>query len=292
MTTLLRLATRRSPLALWQARHAAKVLRQRHPGLRIVLVPVLSGGDIDTFTPLHALGSVGVFCKEVHALVLSGQADVGVHSLKDLPTSPPDGMTLTALLPRVDPRDTLIGTRSLESLPHGALIGTSSTRRRAQLASLRPDLRFTDLRGNVQTRLAKIARGDAAATCMAVAGLRRLGLSTPHASATLNPWTTCTPAPGQGAVALDCRSADSRTRRLLACVSHHETATAIGIERTVLAGLAGGCSLPLGCLVQRINGSWHGVARLGMPNGELRSLRVTGPAYALAQRILDVLAKP
>lgn len=282
---ILRLATRASPLALWQARHAAALLRRAHPGLAIALVPVTSAGDRDLVTPLYAMGAVGVFCKEVHALVLAGQADAGVHSCKDLPTAAPQGLVLAAVLRRADPRDALIGAGDIAALPAGALVGTSSTRRRAQLAALRPDLRFCDLRGNVHTRLAKIARGEAAATCMALAGLRRLGLSAPHAGSVLDPWTQCTPAPGQGAVALDCRIDDARTRRLLAMIAHRETAIAVGIERAVLAGLGGGCAMPLGCLCRRERGTWRLAARLGTPQG-LREVRLDGPADTLAASAL------
>ncbi len=284
----IRLATRASPLAMWQARHTAGLLRRAHPGLRVELVPVTSQGDRDLITPLYAMGTVGVFCKEVHALVLAGRADAGVHSCKDLPTSPPQGLGIAAMLRRADPRDTLIGAASLDALPHAAVIGSSSTRRRAQLLAVRPDLRFVDLRGNVQTRLAKVARGEADATCMAIAGLRRVGLSTAHAASVLDPWTVCTPAPGQGAVAIDCRSGDARTRHLLTAINHRETAVAVAIERHVLAGLDGGCSLPLGCLVRRIHGSWRLVARLGAADG-LRSVRLNGPADILAGRALVTL---
>ena len=285
---MIRLATRASPLAMWQARHAAALLRRAHPTLRVELVPVTSQGDKDLTTPLYAMGTVGVFCKEVHALILAGRADAGVHSCKDLPTSPPQGVVLAAVLPRADPRDVLVGARNLDALAVGAVIGSSSTRRRAQLSVLRPDLRFADLRGNVATRLAKIARGEAAATCMAIAGLRRLGLSLPHAAAVLDPWTTCTPAPGQGAVAIDCRSGDLRTRQLLSAISHRDSATAIAIERSVLAGLDGGCSLPLGCLAQRVSGTWRLVARLGLDGG-VRTVRIDGPAATLAERTLAQL---
>ncbi len=285
---MIRLATRASPLAMWQARHTAQLLRHAHPGLQVELVPVTSHGDIDLVTPLYAMGTIGVFCKEVHALVLAGRADAGVHSCKDLPTSPPEGLGLAAVLKRADPRDVLVGARSLDALPNRALIGSSSTRRRAQLTALRPDLQFADLRGNVQTRLAKIARGEAAATCMAIAGLRRLGLSLAHAAAVLDPWTTCTPAPSQGAVAIDCRLGDHRTRHVLAAINHRETAAAVAIERGVLAGLAGGCSLPLGCLAERRHGSWRLVARLGLADG-LRIVHLDGPAELLTGRALSAL---
>jgi hydroxymethylbilane synthase len=288
MNHTLRLATRASPLALWQARHAAALLRRTHPGLRVELVPTTSHGDIDLQTPLYAMGGVGVFCKEVQALVLSGRADAGVHSCKDLPTTLPDGLGMAAILKRADPRDTLVGSRGLDGLPRGARIGSSSTRRRAQLSALRPDLQFVDLRGNVHTRLGKIAAGQADATCMAIAGLRRLGLSTPHAAAVLDPWSVCTPAPGQGAVAIDCRTDDTRTRRLLALLNHDTTAIAVGIERAILAGLAGGCSLPLGCLADRHHGTWRLLARLGTPQG-LREVRLSGPADTLVPKALAAL---
>jgi len=275
---------------MWQARDAAARLRRAHPGLRVTLVPVTSQGDKDLLTPLYAMGTVGVFCKEVHALLLSGRADIGVHSCKDLPTAPPAGLILAALLPRADPRDVLVGARSVADLPAGAAIGSSSTRRRAQLLALRPDLRFADLRGNVATRLAKIARGEAAATCMAIAGLRRLGLSTPHAAAVLDPWTEMTPAPGQGAVALDCRADDARSRRLLAAVADRDTAIAVGLERAVLAGLGGGCSLPLGCLAQRAAAGWRLIARLGTPQG-LCTVQLSGAAATLAGRVLAALPR-
>jgi len=287
MTTL-RLATRASPLALWQARHAASLLRQVHRGLLVQLIPVTSHGDIDLATPLYAMGAVGVFCKEVHALVLSGRADAGVHSCKDLPTSSPQGMMVASILRRADPRDVLIGAASITALKAGALIGSSSTRRRAQLEALRPDLRFADLRGNVATRLGKIRRGEADATCMAIAGLRRLGLSTVHAAAVLDPWTTCTPAPGQGAVAIDCRIADRRTAHLLAALCDRDTSIAVGLERAVLAGLGGGCSAPLGCHAARVDGTWRLIARLRTAKG-LREARVAGPADRLVAQTLAAL---
>lgn len=289
MSRLFRLATRTSPLALWQARDAARRLRQAHPGLEVRLVGVVAGADLDLVTPLYAMGVVGVFCKEVQALVLAGRADAGVHSCKDLPTSEPAGLLIAAILPRADARDLLVGARSLAALPVGALVGTSSTRRRAQLSALRPDLRFLDLRGNVQTRLAKIARGEAQATCMAVAGLRRLGLSGAHASSTFDPWSELTPAPAQGAVAIDCRADDSRSRHLLAALHDRTTATAVGIERRLLAGLEGGCSLPLGAYAARTGDGWRLTARLGRADGTLACWNGRGPAAQLADQALAAL---
>lgn len=273
--TVIRLATRGSNLALWQARHVARALRRHHRGLTVKLLIVNSSGDTDHATPLYKMGNnVGVFCKEVQQAVLEGRADAGVHSMKDLPTSSPDGLHVVAVLERADARDVLVGAASLAALPQGALIGTSSLRRQAQLLHARPDLRFTSIRGNVETRLRKIREqdGGVVATIMAYAGLKRLGLLRRADAAPLDPWSECTPAPAQGAVAVDCRSTDRRTRILLAPLHHRETATAVSIERTVLAGLAGGCSLPLGCHARRRDGRWHLRARLGADGGRLVEL--------------------
>jgi hydroxymethylbilane synthase len=285
----LRLATRNSPLALWQARWVAQRLRRAHPGLAVELVPMTAGGDRDLATPLYALGVVGVFVKEVQAAVLAGAADAGVHSCKDLPTGEPDGLVLAAILPRADPRDCLVGAGSLAGLPPQATIGTSSLRRQAQLAAVRPDLRFVPLRGNVHTRLRRIAEGAAQATVMAAAGLRRLGLAGAVRAVPLDPIAVCTPAPAQGAIAVDCRRDDRRTRWLLAALDHRPTACAIGLERAVLAGLAGGCSLPLGCLAWRDRaGAWRLHARLGHAGGIIETT-VGGSLGDLAERALRAL---
>jgi hydroxymethylbilane synthase len=279
-----------SPLALWQAGEVARILRRHHPRLRLELVPMSSSADGDHATPLYRLGSIGVFCKEVQQAVLEGRADAGVHSCKDLPTSEPEGLILAAVLRRADARDALIGAPAVAALPAGALIGTSSLRRQAQLAHLRPDLRFTSIRGNVATRLRKVADGEVAATVMAMAGLSRLGLLRQSQAAALDPWNACTPAPAQGAVAVDCRTRDARTRFLLACLDHRESAQAVGIERRVLAGLAGGCSLPLGCLAQRQGVSWMAAARLGRGDGLIEAVAY-GSAPAVAEQLLAALTR-
>jgi len=286
--TVIRLATRGSNLALWQARHVAGLLRRQHRGVSVRLVIVNSSGDTDHATPLYRMGNnVGVFCKEVQQAVLEGRADAGVHSMKDLPTSEPDGLIVAAVLKRADPRDVLVGAASLAALPQGALIGTSSLRRQAQLLHARPDLRFTSIRGNVETRLRKVREqdGGVVATVMAYAGLKRLGLLRRADAAPLDPWNACTPAPAQGAVAVDCRSADHRMQVLLSGLHHHDTATAVGIERTVLAGLAGGCSLPLGCFARRQAGHWQVRVRLGRDAG-LVELSEHGAAGALSDLVL------
>ena len=288
-----RLATRTSPLALWQAHHVARLLRRAHRGLRVTLVPVVARGGVDRATPLYGMGTQGIFVKEVQERVLAGEADAGVHSCKDLPTAAADGLAIAAVLTRADPRDALIGAASVAALPLNALIGTSSLRRQAQLAALRPDLRFANIRGNVDTRLRKVReRVDGLdATVMAMAGLGRLGLTRAAQAVPLDPIHECTPAPAQGAVAVDCRAGDRRARTLLAAIAHPETATAITIERAVLAGLRGGCSLPLGCHAWRRDGRWHLRVRLARDDSRLTELDLSGAANGLAGRALAQLAE-
>jgi hydroxymethylbilane synthase len=289
--TVIHLATRGSNLALWQAHHVARELRRQHRGVSVRLLIVNSSGDTDHATPLYKMGNnVGVFCKEVQQAVLEGRADAGVHSMKDLPTSEPDGLRVAAVLERADPRDVLVGAASLAALPQGALIGTSSLRRQAQLLHARPDLKFTSIRGNVETRLRKVREqeGGVVATIMAYAGLKRLGLLRRANAVPLDAWNECTPAPAQGAVAVDCRSNDRRTQALLAPVHHRETATAVGIERAVLAGLAGGCSLPLGCLAKRREGRWELRIRLGREHG-LYQHALIGDSTTLATSAIAAL---
>lgn len=257
----LRLATRASPLALAQARLVAQGLRARWPGLTVSLVPIVSRGDQDRHLALDRAGTVGVFVIEIQQAVLAGRADAGVHSAKDLPTSLPPGLCLGAVLPRADPRDCLIGAEALPALPAQAVVGTSSPRRHSQLQRLRPDLRVVPLRGNVDTRLAKVQAGEVAATVLAAAGLGRLGLAR-RAHAVPLPIEVMVPAPAQGAIAVDCRQADRRTQRLLARLNHRDSARAIAIERAVLAGIGGGCAAPLGCLAWREHGRWRVRARL------------------------------
>ena len=283
----LRLATRASPLALWQANWVAARLRAAHPGLRVVLVPMQSSGDLDRVTTLYQSSTVGVFVREIQAAVLAGHADAGVHSCKDLPTTSPTGLTVASVQPRADVRDALVTREglSLSELPQGAVIGTSSLRRQTQLAHVRPDLRFVPIRGNVDTRLRKIHDGDADATILAMAGLHRLGLVARSRAVALDPWHVSVPAPAQGAVALDCRTDDVRTRRLLLAISHRPTWRAITIERQILADLEGGCSLPLGCLVQRTpDGRWRARIRLGDLHAPLRELTLDGDPTTFVAR--------
>ncbi|TVR43416.1 MAG: hydroxymethylbilane synthase [Planctomycetota bacterium] len=288
MSTTLRIATRASALALWQARFVAAHLRRRWPSCRIQLVPLTASGDQDLSTPLYGMGGVGVFCSEVQQAVLDGRADLGVHSLKDLPTSPVAGLQLAAYMRRADPRDALVGAGSLDQIPLGGVVASSSLRRRSQLAALRPDLRFVYIRGNVQTPLRKLADGAADATLLAMAGLARLNLLRQTKAVPLDPLHCCTPAPGQGIIAVDCRSDDQLCRHLLDALDDRLSRRAAELERRVLAGLRGGCSLPLGCYAQRRGTRWHLSARWGHDQG-MREIHCQGPAEGLAERALAAL---
>ncbi len=266
----------------------ASRLRAAHPGLHVELLPLISSGDADRTTALYQSSSVGVFVREIQAAVLEGRADAGVHSCKDLPTTLPAGLILASVQPRADVRDALITRtgQTLSDLPHGAVVGTSSLRRQTQLAALRPDLRFVPIRGNVDTRLRKLHDGEADATVLAMAGLHRLGLVLSARAQALDPWTTCVPAPAQGAVALDCRSDDRRTRWLLAGIDHATTRRAITLERAILNHLEGGCSLPLGCYAKRVHGAWQVRIRLGSLTAPLRDQVLTGdPATFVARSV-------
>jgi hydroxymethylbilane synthase len=276
---------------MWQARHTASLLRQAWPGLTVELIPITSSGDIDLSTPLYGMGNVGVFAREIHLAVLEGRADAAVHSCKDLPTTPPEGIAPPVLLARHDVRDALVGAPSIAALPAGARVGSSSLRRRSQLAALRSDLRFVDLRGNVGTRLAKIAAGEADATLLAAAGLMRLNMMRQVGAVGLDPLCELVPAPAQGALAIDHRHADQRSAHLLAPLRDHCTSVAVTIERAVLAGLRGGCSLPFGCLVRRRGTGWHLRGRLARDDGSLIELDLSGPATGLAARALSELAQ-
>ena len=266
----MRLATRGSPLARWQTDHVAGLLRAAHPGLEVEAVVVSTLGDRRLDQDIWQLGGVGVFVKEVQAAVLDGRADAAVHSAKDLPSNPAlaaPGLVLAAIPERGDPRDALVG-RSLADLPPGARVATGSTRRRAQLADLRPDLTFTGLRGSIATRLAKVAEGEVAAVVVAAAALDRLG-RTDEAAEVLAP-EAVVPQIGQGALAVECREDDEEVRRLLAAVEHVPTRRAVDAERGFLASLGGGCELPAaGYAVVAGDGSARLTALLATLDGRL-----------------------
>lgn len=237
---MLRLATRGSAQARTQAEAVADALRAAHPGLTIELVFVETTGDQRIDVPLHTMGGQGVFVKEVQRAVLDGRADLAAHSAKDLPSVVAPGLQLAALCTRRDPRDALVGAR-LASLAPGATVATGSVRRRAQLQAVRPDLQFVELRGNIATRLSKLPTDGA--LVMAVAALEILQL-TDHIAEIL-PVESFVPAPGQGCVAVECRVDDTATAALLAAVDHAGTRLDVLTERSFLAELGTGCSLPV-----------------------------------------------
>jgi hydroxymethylbilane synthase len=245
---MLRIATRGSPLARWQAEHVRELLRGQHPGLAVELVIITSAGDLDRSRPLHEIGGVGLFTKEVQEAVLAGRADLAVHSLKDLPTQSPTELQLAAVPMRGTCEDALIAPchRTLANLPAYARVGTSSLRRRAQLLRIRPDLEIIDVRGNVETRLRKLEEDQWDAILLAAAGLERLGLQD-RITERLGVGTML-PAVGQGALGIECRSDDTRTADLLKPLNHDATRLAVTAERTFLATLEGGCQLPIGAL--------------------------------------------
>ncbi len=241
---MLRIATRSSEQARTQARSVADALMAAHPGLSVELVFVDTTGDQRQDVPLHTIGGQGVFVKEVQLAVLDGRADLAAHSAKDLPSTPADGLVLAAFCERRSAADALVGA-ALDDLPAGAPVATGSVRRRAQLAAVRPDLRFDELRGNIRTRLSKLPEGGA--IVMAVAALQILDL-TDRIAEVLDP-TAFVPAVGQGCVAVECAAGDATTARLVAAVDHLSTRAAVEVERAYLATLGSGCSLPVGAYV-------------------------------------------
>jgi hydroxymethylbilane synthase len=241
----LRIATRGSDLARWQASHVASLV-----GVDVELVIVDTRGDRDKHEPIWTLGGKGVFVKEVQAAVLDGRADLAVHSAKDLPSITADGLALAAVPERGDPRDALVGC-PLDELPPGGRVATGSVRRRAQLANLRPDLTFDGLRGNIPTRLAKAADYDA--IVVAAVALERLGLD--DAIADVLSTSTMVPQVAQGALAVECRADDAVTRRLLATIEHDASRRAVDAERAFLAELGGDCDLPAGAHAVTIDDS-------------------------------------
>jgi len=249
----LRIATRKSPLALWQSEHVADRLRQAHPGLNVVLVPMSTRGDEVLDRSLAAIGGKGLFLKELELAMLRGEADCAVHSLKDVPMELDAPFALPAMLPRHDPADGFISNlyASLDALPIGARVGTSSLRRQAQLRALRPDLELLDLRGNVNTRLAKLDNGGYDAIVLAVAGLERLGLGERIVARLRAPeWL---PAPAQGAVAVECDGSNAQVMALFAALAHAPTRACVEAERAMNRALHGSCHVPVAGFAQ-----WEG----------------------------------
>lgn len=246
------LGTRGSELARWQTNHVLMLLQQAWPDLQAQIQVITTQGDRVLDTPLPLMGGKGVFTAELESSLRSSQIDVAVHSLKDLPTDPPDGLTVGAIPARANPADVLIsrGGYTLETLPRHATVGTCSTRRTAQLLHHRPDLRTLDIRGNIDSRIRKAldSEGVYDAIVLAYAGLERLNLL--HMVTQVLSFDVMLPAPGQGALAAQCRD-DAESVTLLAPINHLETAVAVTAERAFLAGLGGGCSVPVAALARR-----------------------------------------
>jgi hydroxymethylbilane synthase len=244
--TVLRIGTRGSQLARWQAEWVSHTLRSIHPGLEIDLVEIKTHGDRDRDSSLAMIGGIGLFTKEIQRALQEGVVDVAVHSLKDLPTTGPDDLIIAAVPPREDVADALIAPRhqTLEALPPGSSIGTGSLRRRAQLLHIRPDVTIVAIRGNVETRLRRATDGNLDAVVLALAGLRRLGLDG-AVTERLSP-PRVLPAVGQGALGIECRRDDATTLDQLSPLNDAATHAAVAAERALLAELEGGCMAPLG----------------------------------------------
>ena len=246
MKAKLTIGTRQSLLALWQSNHIAALLREKYPECEVVLKKIVTKGDRILDVPLAQIGGKGLFTKEIETELLDGTIDLAVHSLKDMPTVLPDGLCLTAITERANVGDAFVSNKyaSFDELPLGAVIGTSSLRRKAQLLAARPDLQIMDLRGNVDTRLRKLDEGLYDAVILAAAGLERLG----HGDriTALIPPDVCLPAVGQGALAIEARTADSEVRDMLAFLNDLPTKQATDAERAFLGLVEGGCQVPIG----------------------------------------------
>ncbi|MBX6314470.1 MAG: hydroxymethylbilane synthase [Isosphaeraceae bacterium] len=252
MGRAIRIGTRGSHLARWQSSWVADQLQQHHPGLEVVLIEIKTQGDRDRNSPLAAIGGTGLFTKEIQRALIDGEVEVAVHSLKDLPTRGPEGLVLGAVPPREAWGDALIAPahKTLEALPPGARVGTSSLRRRAMLLHARPDLQVVSIRGNVETRLKQALNGRLDGVVLAEAGLRRLDLER-HVTQRLGP-PEFLPAVGQGALGIECRADDAATRALLAPLDDPATHRAVRAERRLLAELEGGCIIPLGAWAREV----------------------------------------
>ena len=295
MKKTLRIATRKSALALWQANHVRALLNDAHPGVEIELVKIVTEGDRILDRPLAEIGGKGLFLKELERAMLDGQADLAVHSMKDVPASMATGLVLEAVLPRANPYDALVSRdgKPFARLPAGSRIGTSSLRRKSQLLALRPDLEVSDLRGNVDTRLRKLDEGQYDAIILACAGLQRLGLGD-RITETLQPpdWL---PASTQGIIGLQCRGDDGDTRSLIAPLADTDTMVIASAERAVARVLQATCQVPLAVHAVLEGGIVHLRSVVGTTDGR-QTIRAEGEAsareaVALGERVAADLLK-
>lgn len=267
MSDTIRIATRTSPLAMWQAEHVARRLREMYPGLQIEMVGMVTRGDKILDSPLSKIGGKGLFVKELEMGMLEGRADIAVHSMKDVPMEFPDGLHLPVIMEREDPRDAFVSNRycNLDELPEGAIVGTSSLRRQTQIRARYPHLQIRDLRGNVNTRLGKLDNGEYDAIILAAAGLIRLEFQS-RITAYLSTEQSL-PAIGQGAVGIECRRHDPRVENLLAPLLHPETAVRVRAERAMNQRLNGGCQIPVAGFAELVDGTLRMRGLIGFPDG-------------------------
>ena len=283
----LKIATRQSPLALWQANYVKDRLQQLYPDLTIELVPMVTKGDVILDSPLAKIGGKGLFVKELENALLNKEADIAVHSMKDVPMQFPEGLGLAVICQREDPRDAFVSHayRTFAELPQGAVVGTSSLRRQCQLKALRPDLDIRSLRGNVGTRLSKLDNGDYDAIILASAGLIRLGLADRIAS--FIDVEQSLPAAGQGAVGIECRTDDVQVHALLAPLADAETTYCVRAERAMNNHLQGGCQVPIGGYAVLQQGQLYLRALVGDIDGS-RIIRAEGKSAVENADVLGV----
>ncbi|NNH38159.1 hydroxymethylbilane synthase [Acinetobacter terrae] len=292
---ILKIATRQSPLALWQAEHIRARLEALHADLKVELVTFVTQGDKILDTPLAKIGGKGLFVKELEAALLDGRADLAVHSMKDVPMALPEGLSLPVICEREDPLDAFVSNtyNSFNELPQGAKVGTSSLRRKTQILKQRPDLNIIDLRGNVGTRLSKLDSGLYDAIILASAGLKRLGLAD-RIRHTLQPEISL-PAVGQGALGLECRATDQAVLDLILPLLHAETDICVRAERAFNAYLEGGCQVPIAGYATLNQGQLHIEGRVGSVDGlTLLKVELSGTpeqaeqlGVSLAQKLLE-----
>lgn len=296
MVTKIRIATRQSALALWQAQYVQDRLIAAHPGIETEIFGMTTQGDRDKRSPLSQIGGKGVFVKELEQALLQGEADIAVHSMKDVPCVLPDGLSIGAICDRADPRDAFVSEkyRHIGEVPAGGRIGSSSLRRRLQLRSRFPDLEYCELRGNVDTRLEKLAAGEFDGIILAAAGLDRLGLQdriSEHISTQY-----CIPSAGQGAVGIESRADDTRVNELLRSINHPATEFCVTCERLITARLGATCNLPIAVFAELDGDSIRFSSFVSDAEGtEVLNVQLTGPAgegKQLAEQVArDLLAK-
>lgn len=292
MKKTLRIATRKSPLAMWQAEFVKAELEKAHPGLEIILLPMSTKGDKILDVPLAKIGGKGLFTKELEDRMMDGDADIAVHSMKDVPMELPEGFALGAILERHTPTDAFVSNNheSFESLPEGAILGTSSLRRKAQLLAQRPDLDVRDLRGNVGTRLGKLDAGEYDAIVLATSGLQRLELDE-RIRHEISP-EICLPAVTQGTLGIEFFEKDQETLEIIQVLNHKETEIRTVAERAMNHRLEGGCQVPIGVFAELEEGRINMRGLVGALDGsEILTASISGEAKAAQQLGIDLAEK-